>query len=602
VRSDRSLDGGGTAIKGLFSFLRAHIPSHWFLAAAAVAISVAAYLQSASFDFAYDDFGQIVFNPRIQSWKFLWSNLTSHVWAHTGDIALYYRPVFMMWLTANYSLFGLNPLFWHVAAVGLYAVSCILVFLFASRLTEDKWVAAVAVLLFGLHPGHVESVAWVSGATDPLMGIFLMGSLLFYMKHRDSGIPGMTAALSASLLLALLAVFTKETALIIPGIIFGYEWIFHRGGSYWKERFRPAMRAALIYVPIVIAYLVIRALALKSTTPPHTTIGFRSVLLAWPQVIAFYISHMLWPWRLSVFYHPLMVFHPGFRNFVLPLMAAAAGAAALYYGSRRSRVFAFLSWWCVIMLVPMLNVTLWGNLENVHDRYLYLPSVAFALMIARALSRLRALHRSKWVAAVLILIGGGYIYMIENEIQYWSSDFELAQRGVEVSPGHPIATQLLGNAYIRQGRIAEAIPWLMESAEANPLAVQTFCNLAYCYNEMNTLGLAGETIAKAISLKATEPRAHLVLGMIRRKQNRLEEAEAEIQLGIQLQHQLTPGREELFHYHLGDVLYAKGDREGAIREYQLELRNDPNADPAVASALERIHQLEQPQNTTVISR
>jgi tetratricopeptide (TPR) repeat protein len=567
--------------------------AHWALAASLL-VTAAVYLQSAAFEFAYDDFGQIVFNPRIHTWTAAWSNFTSHVWAHTGDLPLYYRPVFMLWLTGNYELFHLHPLFWHLATIAVHLAACGLFYLFACRLTENKWVAGVATLLFGLHPTHVEAVAWIAGATEPLLAILVFGSLLCYLKHRDSGKPGMTGSLAASLLLAFLAVLEKETALILPGLIFSYEFAFCRA-DVWKGRLWAAIRAALPYIPISVAFLVIRALALKSVTPPHTSAGIRSVLLAWPEAVAFYMTHMLLPWNLSAFYKPLLVSHPGWGNFILPLTAASAGAAALYFGSRRSRVFAFLSLWCGIMLVPMLNVTLWSNLENVHDRYLYLPSAAYSLMLAMLLARLKERNYTRTALAVLIVVTAGYIYVTEREIQYWSNDFDLAQHGIAVSPGHPIATQMLGNAYIRQGRFAEAIPWLVESATENPHSVQTFCSLGYCYSEMNALQLAEESVSKAMLLKSSEPRAYLILGIIRLKQNRLAEAEAEIRRGMEFQNRLTPGSGAVFHYHLGNVLYAKGDLRAALSEYRLELRNDAVVDPAAAAAQTRINQLEKSQ-------
>jgi tetratricopeptide (TPR) repeat protein len=582
------------AAKGFYFMQpRSRIPVHWFATAAALLVIGVAYIQCAAFEFAYDDFGQIVFNPRVQSWKLGWSNFTSHVWAHTGDLPLYYRPLFMLWLTANHALFGLNPLFWHVAAVGLYLGSCLLLYLFACHLTEDRWVAVVAVLLFGLHPAHVEAVAWVSGTTESLLAVLLLGSLLCYLRHRNAGSAGMSVWLAASLFLAFLAVLTKETALIIPGLIFAYEWSFQRTGVSWRERLRPAIRAALLYVPVSLAFLVIRFLALKSLTPPHTTIGLRSVLFAWPQAIAFYTAHMLLPLRLSVFYNPLVVTHPGWQNFILPLAVSAAVAGALYYGSRRSQVFMFLALWCAMMLIPMLNVTLWANLENVHDRYLFLPSAAYCLIIALLLSRLREMKYTKSALAVLIVLAGGYIYLTEQGIGYWRNDYELAQRGVAVSPGHPIAAQLLGNAYIRQGSVKSAVPWLVEALEGNPKSVQTACSLAFCYSQMNALRLAEEAATRAISLKESEPRAHLVMGIVRLKQNRLEEAEAEIRQGIQLQDRLTSGSAVLFHSYLGDVLYARGDLQRAVVEYRLELRNNPDVDPAYSRALARVGQIEE---------
>jgi len=577
--------------KGFFVQIRPRTPVHWFAIAAALLLTAAAYLQSAVFEFAYDDYGQIVYNPRVQSWKLVWSNFTSHVWAHTGDLALYYRPVFMLWLAANYALFGLHPLFWHLTTVGLHLAACGLFYVFARRLTENQWTAVIATLLFGLHPAHVEAVAWISGATESLLAVLLFGSLLCYLRHRDSGKRGMTGSLAGSLVLAFLAALTKESALVLPGLIFSYEWAFYRASPSWKDRLRSAVRAMLPYVPVSAAYLVVRALVLKSAVPEQNMAGYRAVLLAWPEAIAFYIGHVLFPVHLSVFYKPLLVFHPGWQNFVLPLMAVAAGAGALYYGSRRSRVFAFLSLWCITLLVPMLNVTLWNNLENVHDRYLYLPSAAYCLILAMLLSRLKDLHHTRTVAAVLVLIAGGYIYVTEREMRYFRNDYELAHHGVALSPDHPIALQLLGNSFIRQGRVAEAVPWLVDGIGVDPKNVQTLLSLGFCYSEMDNLLLAEESITRAIALKGSEPRAHLLLGMVRLKQNRLTEAEAEIRLGLRLQRQLLSEGETLYHYYLGNVLYAKGDVQGAVGEYLLETRNNPANDPAVATAQARLEEI-----------
>src|SRR5690348_3837947 len=84
------------------------------------------YAQALFFDFAYDDFGQIVHNPQIKSWALCLTYFKSHVWAQATSLALYYRPLFMLWLTANYKIFGLNPLSWHLAAITLHVLCCVL--------------------------------------------------------------------------------------------------------------------------------------------------------------------------------------------------------------------------------------------------------------------------------------------------------------------------------------------------------------------------------------------------------------------------------------------------------------------------------------------
>jgi hypothetical protein len=558
----------------------------WLVLAVSLSVTATVYARALFFEFAYDDFGQIVYNQRIKSWMLALTYFKTHVWAQSSAVALYYRPVFMLWLAANYKLFGLNPLYWHLAVIGIHLVCCVLLNFFVWRLTEDKWVTAVAVLLFGLHPAHLESVAWVSGATEPLLAALLLGSLLCYMKHRDSR-KTTDGWQWASLLLASLAVLAKETALIIPALVFSYQWIFPRRATSGKARLWASVRAATPYAVISLLFLISRTLALHSLTPAKRA-GLRSTLLAWPQVVAFYSAHGLFPFRLSVFYNLVSVTHPGLWNFALPLVLVLGAGAALCYVSRRSRLWAFLCAWCVIMLVPLLNVTFWNNVENVHDRYLYLPSVAICVMLASALARLKQLNFTAAAAATLA-IAAGYAAVTMLELQYWQDDNVLAQRGISVSPGHPIALQLAGNALIRQQAATRAIPFLVEALDVQPDNVDTLCSLSFCYSEINALPLAEESATKAVALDPAEPRAHLLLGIVRLKQKQLGEAEAEIRRGIGLQH-LTTGI-VLYHYYLGNVLYAKGDSQGAIQEYRLEVLNDPATDPAASVAQTRIDQL-----------
>jgi len=244
------------------------------------------------------------------------------------------------------------------------------------------------------------------------------------------------------------------------------------------------------------------------------------------------------------------------------------------------------------MLIPMLNVTFWNNSENVHDRYLYLPSVAICVMLALGLSRLERVHVAAPTVATLAL-AIAYASITTMELPNWQNEEALSQRGLWVSPGHPIASQLEGNFLIREQRTSEAIPYLVDSISAQPDNVVSLCSIAFCYSEMNALSLAEEMIARAIKVDPAEPRAHLVLGIVRSKQKRLDEAESEIRRGLALLRVSTGVI--MYHYYLGNVLDAKGDALGAIREYRIEARNDVAIDPAAVSALARIDQIQKHQ-------
>ena len=211
-------------------------------------------------------------------------------------------------------------------------------------------------------------------------------------------------------------------------------------------------------------------------------------------------------------------------------------------------------------------------------------------MLAIGLSQLSRFNFAVAAVATFALLIA-YAAVTTLELPYWQNEEILAERGIAVSPGHPIAPQLAGNVRIREQRIAEAVPFLVDAVTAQPDNVDSLCSLSFCYTEMNALSLAEETVSKAMTIDPREPRAHLLLGIVRYKQKRLDEAEAEIRRGLTLQRVATGII--MYHYYLGNVLDAKGDVEGAIREYRMEARNDPNIDPAAANSLARISQMEQ---------
>src|SRR5205085_3684793 len=114
---------------------------------------------------------------------------------------------FMLWLLAQYSLFGLHPFWWHLVALATQAAAAVLVWMLARRLTGDDLTAGVAALIFALHPIHVEVAAWISGVTESLMAVFFIAALLCYLRRRDAteARGKLTAWLAASLALFALA-------------------------------------------------------------------------------------------------------------------------------------------------------------------------------------------------------------------------------------------------------------------------------------------------------------------------------------------------------------------------------------------------------------
>src|SRR5882672_10692910 len=214
--------------------------------------NLAVYLPSLRYQFVFDDPDQIVKNAAVHSASSIPRYFTSDVSppASADEVGNFYRPVFLLWLLANYSVGGVNPVWWHATSLGMHLLATLLVYLLAFRMTRDDLLAGGSALLFGLHSVHIEGVAWISGVTEPLLAVLFLASFLCFIKSRER--PGELKSprrgwLLASLGLYILALLEKETAIILPVLIFAYVWLFESSDAREAESKPTEASVALAY-------------------------------------------------------------------------------------------------------------------------------------------------------------------------------------------------------------------------------------------------------------------------------------------------------------------------------------------------------------------
>src|SRR5262249_29020991 len=201
---------------------------------------IVAYVGTLGFHFVYDDPAQVLRNPLLHSWRNLPGVFPHDVWSFNQVAGVppsnYYRPVFLVWLLINYSVFGSHAWCWHLSTLGLHLLVTLLVCRLALALTRDRATALISAAIFGLHPTHIEAVAWISGVSESLAAAPLGVSILCHIRARSvagglgpSRFPARAYRL-ASLILCAIAMLSKETAIVLPGAILMYEMIFPDGG------------------------------------------------------------------------------------------------------------------------------------------------------------------------------------------------------------------------------------------------------------------------------------------------------------------------------------------------------------------------------------
>src|SRR5262249_42857830 len=179
----------------------------------ALVLTFLAYVRTVTFDWVFDDHYQVTMNPWLDSWGSLKQIFTLHSWAFSDFTmpAKFYRPMYLVWLLLNNQIFHGTPAWFHLAGVALHLVVVYLAYLTARRLLGNDWLAAVAALIFGLHPTKVESVAWVAGLTEVVLSAFFFGTVLAYLRWRQTdGRPAKWLWISVACFAG--AIFSKETA------------------------------------------------------------------------------------------------------------------------------------------------------------------------------------------------------------------------------------------------------------------------------------------------------------------------------------------------------------------------------------------------------
>jgi tetratricopeptide (TPR) repeat protein len=556
-----------------------------FLETVACVVAWLVYARTLTFGFVYDDVPQILKNPAIQSWHYLPQYWTSHVWAaiYPNSTGNYYRPLFLLWLRLNYVIFGDKPMGWHATSVLCHVAATLIVFRLAQHLTRDRITAFIAALLFALHPAHLENVAWVSGVTDPLMACFVLGSCIAYIKFSESR---KAFHLALSLGLFALALMAKETAIVLPLLIFVLSRI-SRPAQPEALNVLPepasALRESAPYILLSLVYIGIRYRVLGGFAHPTISIRWMEVPLTWPSVLWFYSKHLLLPVHLSEFYSLNYVSNFSVSLVALPLLFLLVFGVALYFLIRilpkRAAFFAL-----ALILFPLLPVLDLRSLtigDIVHDRYLYLPSAGFALCLSLGIAALRSqmATRQRVIVPALLTATAFAVFaaLILTQQKQWANDILLYSEGVKSAPDNPTVRDNLANALLAAKQPERAIPLYLEVIKKNPNFWRSNYNLGVAYYQTGNASAAEQSLQRAILIDNRDSDQYIFLALADLQLKKFTEAADSARQAL-LRNPRAPG----YHFILGLIAEAEHDPPSAIAAFQSELAQHPDHAPARA--------------------
>jgi tetratricopeptide (TPR) repeat protein len=444
-----------------------------------------------------------------------------------SSVAGYYHPLAMTSLMLDYAAGGRpeDLRVFHRTNLALHVLSAMVIVVLLFRLFGALVPAALAGLLFALHPLTVEPLAWVEERKTLLSACFAFACLLAYVEHARRG---RRIWLTTSGALYVLALLSKPTVTMLPLLLLLLDW-WPLKRLRWRTVFE---KWPFFLLSAVFGVITLVSQRLSSGLVPTTP----EDLLRWPLRVgcqlAFYLGKLLRPTDLSCVYplpEPMSLTTPAVLWSVV-----LAGALTLLLVAAARRARGPLAGWLffVLAIAPTMGIVKYSWVTS-QDKYVYLPALGFVLVLG---SGLTALWDSKrWsgggVKAVLValalLVLAAEARGVRNALGNWRDSVTLWRHIVTVAPGAPAAQNGLGAALARKGRADEAVPHFREAVRLGPDFADARLNLGLALLGEGDVAEATRCFRTVVAQHPGNYLAHFNLGLAELRAGRPNEAEAE---------------------------------------------------------------------------
>lgn len=537
----------------------------WWIALALVGVTFAAFAQVRHFDFVnFDDQLYVTANPHVRA-GLTWAGV---VWAFSSSYAANWHPLTWLSHMVDVDWFGMNAGAHHLVSLAFHIINTLLVWLILRRMTGSMFRSALVAALFGVHPLHVESVAWVAERKDVLSMFFALLTLWAYTSYVNRPSP---ARYALALMWFALGLMAKPMLVTLPFVLLLLDvWPLRRVG-----RVIPWTRALLEKVPFVLLVVISSVVTLVvqekgGSISSLEAVPFGARMANVVESYANYLWNTIWPLNLAAFY-PL----PTTWRWA-PLIASGLTLVALTVAVlrlARERPYLAVGWfWFLGTLVPVIGFVRFGAQARA-DRYMYLPMVGLLVAsvwgLAALTDRWQIPKRVAGALAVVIVIACTLVTRAQAES--WRNSTALWQHTIADTTGNSRAHANLGATWAALGRQADAAAEYRAALEIEPTLPQAHNNLGLALMALGNRAEAITHYRQAISLMPGYSGAHNNLGLALMQEGQVEEAIAQYGEAVRGK----PDDAE-FRNNFGAALATYGRLAEATREFREAVRLDPN--------------------------
>jgi len=494
------------------------------LAALAV-LTALPYLQLSSHDFInWDDPYYIYKNPLVTQGL----SLLGAGWAFITFSTSNWHPLTWLSHMLDASLFGPTPAAAHLVNAAWYTGCVLLTFFLFLRLGASFGAALLMSAFFGLHPLHVESVAWASERKDLLCTFFFLSATMAYLHYARQKSLSLYMLTTGFFLLALLS---KPMAVTWPCVaLLLDDWPLQR----WKNEGKSVLLEKIPWIALTILSSVVTVIAQSHGEAVKSLVEFSLMDRAANAAISYviYLRQTIWPSGLTVFYP-----YPWKISMISALFACLVLAAITTATVRQKQKYPYLLWgWLFYLgvLFPVIGLVQVGTQAHA-DRYMLLPQtgliVAVGLFLDQKLTGAKFRKMAGAVAAILLAV---LMALTFRQVSYWKNTVTLFNRNLEVAGDNELAHFNLGSAYLENNRLDMAMIHLSAAAQMNPYDATTYNNLGIIYTRQKNDSLAEACFRRAILLNPKSAQPYFNLAALKMKQRRFDEALAHINTVVRL--------------------------------------------------------------------
>ena len=528
--------------------------------------------------FLFDDGSNIKNNPAIRLTQLSWTGLKDA----GSKSPLSNRPLAYISFALNYYFHGYHTVGYRLVNILIHMSAGIFLFLFIkitlglpalqSRIGNSTWLPYVAVLIWLVHPLHVQSVSYIVQRMNSMASMFYILSLLCYAKARLTQGPMIKWLLTAVCLASgILALATKETAATLPGFILIYEWFFIQDLSReWLKRQLPLfIGLSILLIGLALIYLnghpfekILSRYEMRNFTLTQRVLTeFRVVIL--------YLSLLIFPHpnRLNLDYDfPLSYSLIDPLTTLLALVAIIGLLAGAVWFAKKERLISFCILWYFGNLVIESSII---GLEIVFEHRTYLPSMMVILMAAILVDR--CLRSSILKIATICAISLVFSTWTYERNTVWSNDVGLWSDTVKKSPQKVRPHNNLGNALKRQGKFEEAIAHFKKALQINPGYAKAHNNLGTALASQGKTEEAIKHFGIALYINPEYAAAHSNIGVALAGQDEFEKAIVHFRAALRLKPDYAK-----VHSNLGAALVRQGKLHEALEHFYTALKLKPD--------------------------